>query len=368
MTSEYVTNLNESVKLPTNYKDIDFTDEEEKQDLTIRPATTFCVLTDIQYADINDGKNYDQTKTRYYRNSLVLAKEAVKYWRKYEQETQNKIKCLIQLGDLVDGKSSQINDSLPAMKKCLNELNALFEPDQILDENGLPRLIHIWGNHEFYNFKRKELVELSLNSARALRQNLETNANYYYYQVSDKLRLLCLDYYEFSAIGFDEDDPIYLEALEMLKKHNKNSDLNSVAGMRGHAMRFSKFNGSMSEKQMKWFEEQLKECNNKGINVIICGHVPLHAKASDIRCLAWNYKEMLDLIWNYEKNVIAYFCGHDHSGGYFRDKHNIHHITFPGIIETHPNTNSYATCKVFDDRVSLEGSGLVSNYEIHFKQ
>ena len=349
-----------------NHKNIDFNDDEEKQDFSQRPLSTFGLLTDVQYANIDDGFNYDQTKVRYYRNSLMLTREAIRNWRKYEQETQNRIEFVLQLGDLIDGKCKAMSDSLPALDKCLNELDSLFA-GQDHDENRLPRVLHIWGNHEFYNFKRKEILDLPLNTARCLKQNLDSNGNYYVYNVTDKLRLICLDFYEFSALGFDETDPIYLKAIELLKTHNKNEDLNSVQNMRGHAMRFSKFNGSMSDKQMQWFADQLKECKVNRINTIVCGHVPLHAKASDIRCLAWNYREMLDLIGEYERCVIAYFCGHDHSGGYFRDKHNIHHITFPGIIETHPNTNAYATVKVYADKVSVEGCGIISSYDIHFK-
>ena len=33
---------------------------EETQDLSIRPICTFGLLTDVQYADVDDGKSYDQ--------------------------------------------------------------------------------------------------------------------------------------------------------------------------------------------------------------------------------------------------------------------------------------------------------------------
>jgi len=57
---------------------------------------------------------------------------------------------------------------------------------------------------------------------------------------------------------------------------------------------------------------------------------------------------------------------HDHQGGYFRDKHNIHHVTFAAILETPANSNAYATVKVFDDKVSVEGVGVIGYYEIYF--
>ena len=33
---------------------------EETQDLSIRPVCTFGLLTDVQYADVDDGKSHDQ--------------------------------------------------------------------------------------------------------------------------------------------------------------------------------------------------------------------------------------------------------------------------------------------------------------------
>jgi manganese-dependent ADP-ribose/CDP-alcohol diphosphatase len=339
-------------------------EDEERQDLSILPKAAFGVITDVQYANVDDGTNYDKTKIRYHRNSLNLVRDAVKSWKKYETDTSTKLKCVIQLGDLVDGKSRALNDSEPAMYKALDEFKEIATSDE---SNDNAKLLHIWGNHEFYNFKRNKLVEYSLNTARSLQQNVDANANYYFYDITDKLRLICLDFYEFSAIGFDETDETYKQAINLLTHHNKNEDLNSVAGMRGNAMRFSKFNGSTSETQLKWLEAQLSHCKANNINAIICGHVPLHPQASDARCLAWNYKEVMDLISTYEKSVIAYFCGHDHDGGYFRDRNNIHHITFPGIIEIKPNSNAFAIVKVYDNKVSVEGVGAVGYYDIHFK-
>jgi manganese-dependent ADP-ribose/CDP-alcohol diphosphatase len=356
--------LKGNTKMSANCKQTEFVDDEERQDTNLLPKAAFGVITDIQYANIGDGTNYDKTKVRYYRNGLNLLRDAVKTWKKYETDNNTKLKCVIHLGDLVDGKSRAINDSEPAMHKTLSEFKEIATSDESKDK---ARLLHIWGNHEFYNFKRNQLVDNPLNTARSLKQNMNTNANYYFFDVTDNLRLICLDFYEFSAIGFDETDEIYQQAISLLKHHNKNEDLNSAAGLRGNAMRFSKFNGSTSATQLKWLEEQLKHCQSNNINAIICGHVPLHPQASDARCLAWNYKEVMDLISAYEKNIIAYFCGHDHDGGYFLDRNNIHHITFPGIIEIQPSSNAFAIVKVFDKKVSVEGFGAVGYYDIHFK-
>lgn len=258
---------------------------EEHQDLSIKPLVSFGVLTDIQYADVEDGKSYDGKRNRYYRNSLNLVKEAVSNWKSYEISNQTKLKFIIQLGDFVDAKAKAINDSIPSMHRIIRELNNLFEGEPN-DTINRPKLLHIWGNHEMYNFKRVDLVNLELNTSKFLnnQESIERKSNFYTYEITEKLSLICLDYYEFSAIGYDEDDETYKQALAYLMTHNKNQDLNSVEGLRGHAQRFSKFNGSLSEYQLNWLKRQLNYCKDNNKKVIICGHIPIHAQASDPMC------------------------------------------------------------------------------------
>jgi manganese-dependent ADP-ribose/CDP-alcohol diphosphatase len=122
----------------------------------------------------------------------------------------------------------------------------------------------------------------------------------------------------------------------------------------------------LSEKQINWLEEQLNTCKQLNKKAIVCGHQPLHPQACDNMCLAWNYRQILELLWSFERTVIGYFSGHDHKGGYFRDKHNIHHVTFSAILETPPNSNAYATVKVYENKVSVEGVGQIGYYEIYF--
>jgi manganese-dependent ADP-ribose/CDP-alcohol diphosphatase len=82
----------------------------------------------------------------------------------------------------------------------------------------------------------------------------------------------------------------------------------------------------------------------------------------------WNYKELLDLLWTFDGTVLAYIAGHDHNGGYFRDRKNIHHITFQAVIECDLNTNSFATARVYTDGIVIEGVGRIPTYQIdcHF--
>ena len=70
-------------------------------------------------------------------------------------------------------------------------------------------------------------------------------------------------------------------------------------------------------------------------------------------------------MWSYEKTVIAYFAGHFHDGGYFKDEHNIHHLTFRAILETEPTCNSFAIVKVFANHISIKTTE--NNYDIYFE-
>jgi manganese-dependent ADP-ribose/CDP-alcohol diphosphatase len=220
--------------------------EERPLSKGVKPLVTFGLLTDIQYADVDNGTSYDKKRIRYYRNSLNLTREAVKNWLVHEQQNNVKFKFLIQLGDIIDLKATENGNSMNALNDVLNELNKLFVKNDCdnNEKNTITNLLHIWGNHEMYNFKRSELVDLPLNTAKALGQNLNSDANYYVYNVTEKLRLICLDFYKFSLLGYDETDEIYKKAFALITKHNKNENLNSYENMRGHALRFCKFNGS----------------------------------------------------------------------------------------------------------------------------
>ncbi|CAF0890193.1 unnamed protein product [Brachionus calyciflorus] len=342
-------------------------DKEERQDLSVLPIAIFGIITDIQYADVEDGVSYDGKRVRYYRNSLNLAREAVDNWKKIESTFNTNLRFILQLGDIIDAKSMGINDSDEAVKRVTKELNRLFNVDThepVLDEKNLPKLLNLWGNHEMYNFKRSELKNSILNTSKFLNQI--PHANFFSYDITNNLRLIGLDYYEYSCLGYETTDEIYKSAHEFLTTHNKNENLNSVDGLRGHGVRFTMFNGGLSDNQLELLKKELQFCKENNKKVIVTGHVPIHPQACDNMCLAWNYKEILELLWSFDHTVVAYFSGHDHKGGYFRDKNNIHHVTFSAVLETPPNSNAYATAKVYENKISVEGVGQIGYYEIYF--
>ena len=328
-----------------------------KNAIDSNPIVSFGLLTDIQYADIENTLNYRKDKMRYYRNGLNMIREAVECW--HENIYKNNFKFIVQLGDVTDGKLVKYREN--ALKSVLNELNSDFRT-QIPDF----RVYHIWGNHEFYNFKRSEIVNTELNSAKHMNPTVSTSANYYKLDLTNDIEIICLDFYEFSVLGFDEDEDVYKEAMNLLRKHNNNSDLNNNHGLSGFFKRFTALNGAISDKQYKWLVKQLENLKKKNRKAIICGHIPIHPETSKNTIgLAWNFQEMLDLFNNYSNYILVYLSGHDHNGAYHKcQTSNIHYITVSSILEAPPNKNSFATVKVFHDRIKIEGKGLIENYEI----
>lgn len=89
----------------------DDVEKEEVENPNIKPLVTFGILTDVQYADVDDGMSYDKKRHRYYRNSLNLVKEAVRNWKQHELDNSTKFKFLIQLGDIIDLQATVNNNS-----------------------------------------------------------------------------------------------------------------------------------------------------------------------------------------------------------------------------------------------------------------
>ena len=201
--------------------------QETNEALDQKALVTFGLITDIQYADVDDGMSYDKTRHRYYRNSLKLVREAVAYWKQHEIEDDCKFKFFLQLGDIIDLAAKNKNESAESLQAVMIELDKLVLNEPIENE---PKLLHLWGNHEMYNFQRKELINSVLNTAKSLQQNHLLNTNCYTYDVTENLRLICLDNYKSSLLGYEETDNEYIKALQLLQIKNKNDNLNSPNG------------------------------------------------------------------------------------------------------------------------------------------
>lgn len=308
------------------------------------PLFTFGIIADIQYANIDDGLNFKRTRTRYYRNSIKLLREANKCWGKEKVNPS----FILQLGDIIDGFNTKFDAS-----KC-----AL---DTVVKEFSSNRTVHhIWGNHEFYNFPRSELMSSVLNSKQG---NVAVGDDYYAYHFSpaSNFRFVVLDAYDMSILGRDESSLKYQQSMKLLIEHNSNADLNQPPVSSGMEQRFVKFNGGFSSDQLEWLDKVLSEADLAGERVTISSHLPVHPDSTDPICLAWNASEVLSIL-EAHTSVVCFIAGHDHDGGYHWDSATgIHHLTLEGVIETPPESNAFGTVYVYSDRMVLKGNGRMAD-------
>ncbi|KAJ8246374.1 hypothetical protein GJAV_G00267030 [Gymnothorax javanicus] len=328
----------------------------EKMDETSPPLFTFGVIADIQYADIEDGFNFLLTRKRYYRNSLRLLRRANEKWKGEAVQPS----FILQLGDIIDGFNKKYNASETALETVVSELNK----SEI-------EVHHVWGNHEFYNFSREELMVSALNS-RPRKDPASENtdesdsdcnpeASYaYHFSPAPHFRFVVLDAYDVSLIGRQEPSARYYQALEIIQAYNDNDDLNCPPVLGGMKERFVKFNGGFSQGQLDWLDHLLGMSDEKLEKVVVVSHLPVHPYATDPICLAWNYESVLSILHSH-KCVVCFMAGHDHDGGYYRDAAGVHHVTFEGVIETPPEHDAFGTVCVYEDRMALKGNGRVAD-------
>lgn len=80
-----------------------------------KPLFQFGVIADVQWADAEDGYNFDKTVVRCYRGAFRNLVRAVDWWR----ELPSPPNFIAQLGDILDGINVKLNASQPALGACI---------------------------------------------------------------------------------------------------------------------------------------------------------------------------------------------------------------------------------------------------------
>ncbi|XP_037610390.1 manganese-dependent ADP-ribose/CDP-alcohol diphosphatase [Sebastes umbrosus] len=321
------------------------------------PLFTVGVIADIQYADSEDGYNYQRTRRRYYRSSLQLLRQALDSW----SESAVKLEFILQLGDIIDGSNKRRDASDRALDTVLTEFRSGSGSGSSPVE-----VLHVWGNHEFYNFSRSSLLLSELNST--LGTDRSRRGDIYAFQVSPVpgFTFIVLDAYDVSLLGREESSDQYREAMDLIKQYNNNEDLNCPPVSEGLQQRFTMFNGGFSKDQLDWLDSVLTSADEKRERVTIVSHLPVHPRSTDAMCLAWNFDELLAIIRSHS-SVVCFMAGHDHDGGYYQDKDTgVHHLTLEGVIETPPDSNAFGTVSVYEDRMVLKGNGRIKDRVLLF--
>jgi manganese-dependent ADP-ribose/CDP-alcohol diphosphatase len=304
------------------------------------PLFSFGVIADVQYADIPDGRSFLGVP-RYYRHSISVLQRSVSRWN-----THNNLKFAINFGDIIDGFCPK-DKSLWAVQKVLDEFGKFNGPTY-----------HMVGNHCLYNLPRSKLVSL-------LKMPTASDRAYYDFSPCPEFRIVVLDAYDFSCLGWPQDHPVTAAALKLLDEKNPNSDKNSPVGLIGVDRRFVKFNGAVGKEQLSWLNDVLQDASTHRQSVILCSHLPMDPGASSPAALMWNYDEVMSVVCQYNC-VKACFAGHDHKGGYSIDSHGVHHRTLEAALECPPGTSAFGHVEVYPDKLLLVGSDRMADTEICF--
>lgn len=286
------------------------------------PICTIGIISDVQYANVDDATNHEKTKIRRYRKTEEFLKQAVSKFTKVPN-----LSFVLNLGDLIDGKCHKQNESLKSLEKMFS----------CFDEGGfLNKTIHTIGNHEYYNFNRDELRERLLYNI----QSIEPNADNLSYRVKihDKINIIHIDTYDLTSI------------------ENSRSESHKNHIRRDSKQKF--WNGGVSKEQLIWLEKELELFQERQEMVIIIGHCCIHQDATneENKNMVWNHEEVLELLGKYKNTVVAYFAGHHHSGGFCTDLFGIHHVTMKGIIE-HTDNNAFSVLRFYKNYMAFEGFG-----------
>lgn len=181
------------------------------------------------------------------------------------------------------------------------------------------------------------------------------------------LKVVVIDCYELSAIGYSRDHPNYKRGVEILKCYHGDDIINTDNNvLEGLEERFHSWNGGVSQRQLKWLDYELMQSDKNNEMVICCGHIPIHPKGCLNNSLLWNFEQVLDC-FNRHPSVVAYLYGHEHKGGYAYDN-GCHFIGFNSVIETPAEHYSFANVNVFEDHIEIEGFGVQPSRFLEIKR
>lgn len=345
------------------------------------PNFRFGVVTDIQYADVDDCMNFSGTQLRKYRGSLDCLRLAVDSFNDAHRDRATSgvgLNFVLNLGDLIDGRNKGL--------ECTE--SAWAAVTSVLNKSIIPR-VDVVGNHELYNFSRTELHKTLVRECTTFGNDL-----YFSFVPKSGWRVVVLDLYEISLIGWPETHPNRILAKQILSEKNPNDieghNVNWLSGLHGLDRRFVPYNGAATEKQLRWLADVVDNSHCNGERIIVVSHIPILPGSCVDSCLAWNYEDILNVLHGrpnpnpnpnrgntkldtkkYEKNegnggVVAVLAGHSHLGGFKTDECGIHHITFKSPLEAKGGL-CHAIIDVLEDSILIRGCGAQESMKLPFK-
>lgn len=338
------------------------------------PTWVFGIISDIQYAPVEDGASFSGTP-RYYRNALSAAGKAARHFEK------KKVDLVMNLGDIIDGKCNAVKSEEGIIKDM--GMESILEVVDALSHYKHGPILHTYGNHELYNLERSQIGNiLGIPFKEETKGNgdlvgywsylLESNDDDNEGDEKMKIRFVILDTYDIAMMGRCPDkSEKRAEAERLLSLHNSINysagNENSPEGLEGNFKRFVGFNGGVGQTQLKWLRNILTEAKENGEKVILLSHQPILPGSSSPVCLVWNYSDVLAILRDFGDTIIASFCGHAHRGGYKRDEESgIHFRVLEAVLESPDPIATYGMVEIYDGiglKVCGEGDCKSSMYD-----
>lgn len=185
--------------------------------------------------------------------------------------------------------------------------------------------------------------------------------SYYEDRLGPGWRLIVLDGYDVSLLGWPATDPRHAAASTLLASRNPNPNKNAADGLVGVDRRFVAFGGGVGEEQLAWLESALARAASAGDRVVLAIHQALHPDTAPPVCLLWNYDAVLAAVARAGPAVVALtLSGHAHGDGEATCAAGVRHRVVKAVLETVPGGDAYATLELHGDRVELRGVGVAS--------
>ena len=311
------------------------------------PLAVIGVITDAQYADYEEGKSAAGVP-RFYRESLRIVTAAASSWAAVPASSGG-VLAVVHVGDTVDGGKSRVTPGGAAA--------AADAVRDALTASGRP-VHYVLGNHEFAIGDRNALAQ------RFGFTPAPDGAAYRSFSPAPGVRVILLDSYAESVVGWPAGDPRHAQAQVTLSEHNPlpaGKAQNDPGKLTGTERRWVALGGAVGPAQLAWLQKQLVEARVARQRVLLFSHVPLHSGAVSSwcgpLCLAWDYEDVLAVIRRHAGTVAACVAGHDHFGGSVRDASGIAFITLQSVIETKRGGAAHGELRLYDRRLRLTGSG-----------
>lgn len=268
------------------------------------------IATDAQYADI------PPRGTRFYREGAARIAEAVDHFNRRQ------VCFCVHLGDIID--------------RDWGSFDAILKPL----EQSRSRWHQLLGNHDF-----DVLDEMKLK----VPARMGMPARYSFFDYED-FRFVVLDTNDVSTYAHPAGSP---------ERAAAEAELARVQA--ANLPQAKAWNGGMGRPQLEWLERTCRAAAAGRRRVIVLAHHPV-APANEHNL--WNADEVLAIVERH-RNVVAWLNGHNHAGA-FGEVKGVPFVTFRGMVET-ADTTAFATARILQDRMIVEGHGREPSRELVFR-